>query len=145
MTRLEGLLGYQLRRAQMRAFAAFSDVVGDLALTPMLYGVLATIADRPGAGQRDIAEALGADPSTMVRLVDALEDRGLLRRMTHAVDRRTVVPTLTDEGRELLERATPLVQASEEAFALSLSPQDREQLAQLLRTLNSHTQVKLVP
>jgi DNA-binding MarR family transcriptional regulator len=136
-SRLDALLGYQLRRAQLLAFAAFAEATGETALSPLLFGVLATIADHPGAGQREIADALGADPSTMVRLVDTLEARGLLKRVTHAVDRRTVVPTLTTDGEALLERATPLVRASEETFAAVLSGDERAQLAELLRRLNS--------
>jgi DNA-binding MarR family transcriptional regulator len=134
--RLDDLLGYHLRRGQLRAFAAFAELVAQTGLTPMLYGVLATVAARPGDGQRDIAESLGADPSTMVRLIDQLEGRGLLRRVTHATDRRTSVPTLTEDGRALLARATPLVRASEERFAAVLSGAERTQLLHLLRRLN---------
>jgi DNA-binding MarR family transcriptional regulator len=135
--RLEGLLGYQLRRAQLRAFGAFAEVTAETSLSPMLFGVLATVADRPGEGQREVACALGADPSTIVRLVDQLEARGLLRRVTHAADRRTTVPTLTDAGRELLARATPLVTASDERFAAALDGDERVQLLSLLRRLNA--------
>jgi DNA-binding MarR family transcriptional regulator len=135
--RLDGLLGYQLRRAQLRAFSAFAELAGETGLSPMLFGVLATVADQPGAGQRDIAAALGADPSTMVRLVDQLEGRGLLRRVTHASDRRTSVPTLTDAGRALLAQATPLVRASEECFAAPLDAGERAHLLSLLRRLNA--------
>jgi DNA-binding MarR family transcriptional regulator len=73
----------------------------------------------------------------MVRLVDQLEARGLLRRVTHAADRRTTVPTLTDAGRELLARATPLVTASDERFAAALDGDERVQLLSLLRRLNA--------
>jgi len=133
---LDELLGYHLRRSQLRAFAAFAELLAPTGLTPMLYGVLATVGARPGAGQRDIAAALGADPSTMVRLIDQLEARSLLRRVTHAADRRTSVPTLTPAGRALLEAATPLVRASEAAFAAPLTGAERAQLLQLLRRLN---------
>jgi DNA-binding MarR family transcriptional regulator len=135
------LLGYQLRRAQLRAFAAFADAAGSIGLTPMLYGVLATIAARPGIGQREIAGALGADPSTMVRLVDQLEGRDLLRRVTHPVDRRTVVPTLTETGRAVLARATPLVRASDERLTAGLSAAERTQILALLRRLNAEAPV----
>jgi DNA-binding MarR family transcriptional regulator len=134
--RLDDLLGYHLRRGQLRAFGAFAELLAPSGLTPMLYGVLATVAARPGDGQRDIAAALGADPSTMVRLIDQLEGRGLLRRVTHTTDRRTSVPTLTAEGRALLEHATPLVHASEERFAAALSAAERAQLLRLLRRLD---------
>ncbi|HEV2738241.1 MAG TPA: MarR family transcriptional regulator [Candidatus Elarobacter sp.] len=136
-SRLDGLLGYHLRRAQLRAFAAFGRHLKETGLTPTLFGVLAMIEARPGIGQGEVADALGADRSTMVRLVDQLERRGLVRRDPHPGDRRTVLPALTAEGRALLERATPLVHASEDAFAGALSPHEREQLAGFLRRLSS--------
>jgi DNA-binding MarR family transcriptional regulator len=134
-SRLDGLLGYHLRRAQLRAFGAFARHLKETGLTPTLYGVLATIEARPGIGQGEVADALGADRSTMVRLVDQLERRGLVRRDPHPDDRRTVLPALTAEGRALLERATPLVHASEDAFAATLSPDEREGLLDYLRRI----------
>jgi DNA-binding MarR family transcriptional regulator len=134
-SRLDRLLGYHLRRAQVRAFGAFAQHLAGTGLTPMLYGVLATVEATPGIGQGEIADALGADRSTMVRLVDQLERRDLLRRETDPDDRRTVIPTLTSAGRALLESATPLVHASELGFAGALSEPEREQLVELLRRL----------
>ena len=93
---LGGLVGYHLRRAQLRAFAAFAAAVRDDALTPMLFGVMAVIRDRGDLHQSDIAAALGADRSTMVRLVDQLQKRGLAVRVTSSSDRRVSVPRLTE-------------------------------------------------
>lgn len=132
-SRLDGLLGYHLRRAQLRAFAAFAREVAGL--SPMLFGVLATIEARPGIGQGEIADVLGADRSTMVRLVDQLERRDLVRRESRPDDRRTVVPTLTEGGRAALAAATPQVLASEELFAGDLSPDERRTLADLLQRI----------
>jgi DNA-binding MarR family transcriptional regulator len=126
-------LGYHLRRAQLRAFAAFAREVAGL--SPMLFGVLATIEARPGIGQGEIADVLGADRSTMVRLVDQLERRDLVRRESRPDDRRTVVPTLTEGGRAALAAATPQVLASEELFAGDLSPDERRTLADLLQRI----------
>lgn len=136
-SRLDALLGYHLRRAQLRAFAAFARHLDGTGLTPMLFGVLATIEARPGIGQGEVADALGADRSTMVRLMDRLERRGLVRRVAHAGDRRTVIPTLTAAGTALLEESTPLVKASEDAFAAPLSAEERSALAALLDRLET--------
>ena len=87
-SRLAGLLGYQVRRAQMRAFGSFAQAAGGRGLTPMLYGVLVVLDEQPGASQSEIAEELGADPSTMVRLLDQLEKRGWVKREPSPVDRR---------------------------------------------------------
>lgn len=134
-SRLDALLGYHLRRAQLRAFAAFARHLDGTGLTPMLFGVLATIESRPGIGQGEVADALRADRSTMVRLMDQLESRGLVRRVAHAGDRRTVIPTLTVAGSAMLEQATPLVHASENAFAAALSAAERSTLTALLGRL----------
>ena len=142
-SRLDRLLGYHLRRAQLRAFGAFAQHLTGTGLTPMLYGVLATIEASPGIGQGEIADALSADRSTMVRLVDQLERRKLVRRETHPGDRRTVVPTLTPQGRNLLQWSTPLVHASEHGFAGDLSDAEREALIGLLRRLAAEPAVPL--
>ncbi len=133
---LDGHLGYQLRRAQLRAFAALSNAIGSDGLTPMLFAVLVTIDERGGITQREVADALGADPSTMVRMLDQLEKLSLVQRVASTKDRRVMVPTLTAAGRDLILRATPKVEASEETFAAALSPAQRAQLFDLLHRLN---------
>jgi DNA-binding MarR family transcriptional regulator len=136
---LGGLVGYHLRRAQLRAFAAFAAAVRDDALTPMLFGVMAVIRDRGDLHQSDIAAALGADRSTMVRLVDQLQKRGLAVRVTSSSDRRVSVPRLTERGVELLERAAPAIAASEEEFLGSLTSSERATLIALLRRTYADT------
>jgi DNA-binding MarR family transcriptional regulator len=136
-SRLDEILGYHLRRAQLYAFGSFAQGLASTGLTPMLYGVLATVEAAPGIGQGEIADALGTDRSSMVRLVDQLERRDLVRRAPHPDDRRTVIPTLTPAGRTLLDEATPLVEAREAGFTGALSTTERDQLIELLRKLNS--------
>jgi len=51
---------------------------------------------RPGA----VAEALGVEPSTVVRLIDQLIGSGLVERHEDASDRRAKKLSLTKEGRE---------------------------------------------
>ena len=135
---LDERLGYQLRRAQLRAFAALAHAIGPDGLTPMLFAVLVTIDEGDGITQREVADALGADPSTMVRMLDQLEKLDLVQRVASTTDRRVMVPTLTPAGRERIANATPKVQASEEEFAAALSPAQRAQLFDLLRRLNDH-------
>jgi DNA-binding MarR family transcriptional regulator len=133
--RLSALLGYQVRRAQIRAFASFAQAVGALGLTPMLFGVLVVIDERPGVSQAEIADALGADPSTMVRMLDQLEKRAWVRREPSPVDRRSTLPVLTEAGRSILAEALPLVIESDRRIAAALTSAERETLLDLLRRL----------
>src|SRR5581483_2239535 len=103
----------------------------------MLLGALLIVDEHPGINQSDIAAILGADRSTLVRLVDQLEELGLVVRKPDPADRRSSVPTLTDEGRTAIARALPRVAASEEELAASLSEEERTTLLALLRRINS--------
>jgi len=132
---LSGLLGYQVRRAQVRAFQSFAQAAGGMGLTPMLFGVLVVIDERPGVSQAEIAEALGADPSTMVRMLDQLEKRAWVRREPSPVDRRSTLPVLTEAGRSTLAEALPLVIESDRRIAAALTSAERETLLDLLRRL----------
>jgi DNA-binding MarR family transcriptional regulator len=134
---LDDIVGYHLRRAQLRYFAGFAAVMEGLPLTPMLLGALLIVDEHPGVNQSDIAGILGADRSTLVRLVDQLEAQGLVVRKPDPADRRSCIPTLTDAGRSAIAWALPRVAASEEELAGSLSEEERATLLALLRRINS--------
>lgn len=55
-----------------------------------------------------LAAALGTDTAGMTRLLDRLEDKGLVRRTRHPSDRRSVHVELTDTGATLTPRLAPV-------------------------------------
>lgn len=81
---------------------------------------------------RDLADRLCCDASNVTGIVDRLESRGLVERRTASDDRRVKNLVLTDAGRALRHEHG-------EAFTVDLpllvdlSPEDRRQLAGLLR------------
>jgi DNA-binding MarR family transcriptional regulator len=62
-----------------------------------------------------LARATALSSSATTRLVNRLEDRGLLRRILCAEDRRGIYTELTESGRRLLEAARPTHDATLEA------------------------------
>jgi len=65
------------------------------------------------AGPRTVsglARAIYLAPSTMVGIVDRLEEKGLVARMRDRQDRRKVVVALTEAGRAMLDNAPSPVQ-----------------------------------
>ncbi len=129
---LPGLLGYQLRRAQIAAFQHFAATVGEVGVTPGWFGLLVIVANNEGLSQTRLARALGVDGSTMVAMIDRLEENGWLRRQRSEVDRRSHALFLTDEGTELLDRLTPMVEAQDAALAEGLNADDKRHLLALL-------------
>ena len=126
---LPGLLGYRLRLAQQAVFRDFAASVQGL--SPGRVGLLILIDANPGVTQSRLAEAARRDRSTMVGVLDQLEERGLVERRRGA-DRRTNGLWLTRAGRALLARALRRIAQHERRIAARLRPADRRRLLQLL-------------
>jgi MarR family 2-MHQ and catechol resistance regulon transcriptional repressor len=68
-------------------------------------------------------------------LADSLESRGLVRREPADRDRRIRIATLTDQGREMIEKIFPEHAARLEEAMAGLSPEEQERAATLIRRL----------
>ncbi len=130
--RLPQLLGYWLRLAQLAVFADFARSCGELGVTPGVYGVLELLAHNPGLSQSALAQALRLDRSSLVPVIDRLEDLGWARRTEVPGDRRRYGLGLTVAGRKVLAAATARVLRHERRIASLLTEREAKQLARLL-------------
>jgi DNA-binding MarR family transcriptional regulator len=78
-------------------------------LSVVEYTVLDALSRQDGWHMRmsQLARAAALSSSAATRLVNRLEDRGLLTRIICADDRRGIYTELTEAGRQLLDRARP--------------------------------------
>lgn len=131
---LPDLLGYQLRLAQIAVFRDFAAAAGDLGVSPGRFGMLVLIEANPGVTQSRLAEAVGLDRSTLVAVLDGLEDRALVERR-QGEDRRTNGLWITREGRAVLAQMKRRVTAHEARIAAGFSEAERRGLREALRRL----------
>ena len=129
---LPGLLGFQVRRAQIAMYRDFNATLKPVDLTQKQYAVLALLRANPGASQIAIAGTLGMDRATMMAIVDRLQDRHLLLRERSTTDRRRQELYLTDEGVQAFEAANRLIAKHEGRFIKRFSPQEFRQLMGML-------------
>jgi DNA-binding MarR family transcriptional regulator len=115
MGELAELLGYSLKRAQLKVFEDFLRCVAPLQLTPAQFSVLLLLDKNPGRNQTEIANTLGILRPNFVSMLDALESRDLCARMRSTNDRRSHILVMTDKGRAVLARAKKLVATKHEA------------------------------
>ena len=118
---LPSLLGYVLRRAQSAVFDDFANTFAKAgeALTPGEFGLLVLVDRNAGLSQMALARALGIDRSTLVPILDRLQERGLLMRHRSPTDGRTHALALTPAGEKALARFARLVRAPREAHRLA--------------------------
>jgi DNA-binding MarR family transcriptional regulator len=129
---LPNLLGYQLRLAQVAVFKDFAASAGDFDVSPGRFGMLVLIEANPGVTQTRLAQAVGLDRSTLVAVLDQLEERDLLERRRGA-DRRTNGLWLTRRGKTLVGKMKERIRAHEDRLAARLSESERRALLGLLR------------
>jgi DNA-binding MarR family transcriptional regulator len=79
-----------------------------------------------------IRERMIEEGTTITRLLDKLEEAGLIRRERSFPDRRQVICHATDAGARLLDQLDPLVDASDVAAVATLADADVEALVRLL-------------
>jgi DNA-binding MarR family transcriptional regulator len=105
-------------------------------LTLVQVRVMRRLARQPQSlGQ--LGAELALAPPSMTRLVDRLEERGLIGRQRDVDDRRKVVATLTDEGRRLLS-AIPFLEGTAIRLAVDrMKPADRERIAEAMGEFNA--------
>lgn len=125
---------YMLAKAHQRQLALFERHTAALDISAREYAVLLLLEGGDHLWQSEIAEALGLDRTSVTYLVDGLEKRGWVARARDPADRRAHVVTLTDTGRESLDREVrPAALAATNEL---LAPLDRDEQAQLRHLLS---------
>lgn len=96
---------------------------------------LEALVRRGGMTLNELAAQLYLDKSTASRVVDALERKGYVTRLTHPQDRRAVLLEATQAGRELEDKIRDSILAQERQLLAGFSPEVRQAMTQLLRQL----------
>ena len=129
---LPGLIGYQLRLAQIRVFRDFMRDASPHDVSPGLLGMLMLIEANPGLTQSALAVAVALDRSTMVGVIDRLEARGWVERRVTRNDRRAYQLILTAAGAVAVGELKNLVAAHEKRILSGLSQSETRVLHNLL-------------
>lgn len=128
-------LGYLLKHAQLRLAEHAGPALAPYGLDARELAVLAVLAAGRPLSQLEAARRLGVDRTTMVALVDALEDKGLVERRRSEEDRRRNVVELTERGVRVRAEAEEARETAEHRFLAPLGEQDAARLVKALRVL----------
>ncbi len=127
--------GYLLMKAGHYIGIDFDAALTSLGLSGREFLLLSFVRSASGLSQQELSARLALDPTIVVGLVDALEDRGLVRRAKDPADRRRNVLSATSEGEAIHDAAIAAARRAQEAFLAPLSPTQRTQLAKALRAV----------
>ncbi len=98
----------RLRKTARRVTQIYDRMLEPSGLTIAQFSLLARLLVQKEISIGDLAEALATDPTTLTRNIKPLNERGLLRIVHDAEDRRRRLIVLTKEGSALIPVAYPL-------------------------------------
>lgn len=132
---IHSMPGHLIRRLNQISVAQFMEHIATagLSLTPVQYAALCAIRDNPGIDQASVAGLIAYDRATLGKVIDRLDARGLVLRKVSSADRRARELFLSEDGEALLAIAHPLVEAAQPDILSGLTPEEQEQLVQLLQ------------
>jgi DNA-binding MarR family transcriptional regulator len=92
--------------------------VAQLGVTRAQWRVIAILGHNPGMKQVELADRLDVEPISTCRIIDRLEEAGLVERQRDPADRRAWRLALTEKAQPIRERLSELAEEmSLEAFA----------------------------
>jgi DNA-binding MarR family transcriptional regulator len=103
------------------------------------YNVLLALDRSAIRTQAALAEAIGADKTRIIAILDELQQNGLIERVPDPEDRRARILAITKEGRRVKEAVQAAIQRGEEHWLGTLSATDRAVFLRVLEQLSNRS------
>lgn len=140
--KLAQMIGVEVRIAQILADRLLSRSQRyDLA--PGQYMVLVLIASNPGINQSALARSMFLDRSTLVPMLNKLQQRGLIVRQSDVQDKRAHAVSMTPEGERKLAQVDALIQEIEASITRRMGKKNRDEFLKLTKLFQSALHAEL--
>lgn len=129
---MEENLGTLLAQVSRLLRRSFDERARGIGVTRPQWQVLSLLKLHAGSNQGALAEMLEVEPITLGRMIDRLQEAGLVERRADPADRRAWRIHLSEKGEGLIERLLPFGQQTLDAALDGVDAADR---AQFMATL----------
>ena len=116
------------------AVAARSLAAAEDEVTLPQYRVLVLLSNRGAQRALDLADQLGVTQSTVTRMCDRLERKGLINRERPRDNRRVVITAISARGQQLVDAVTRRRRTEIRTILRRMTTDDREALVSVLRS-----------
>lgn len=112
-----------------------------IGVTRPQWKLLTTLARNEGANQGRLADLIDVEPISLCRMIDRLEESGLVERRRDPADRRAWRIYLTDQAHPILSELRTLADELLDQALDGLSAQDRERLDESLQRIRRNLEM----
>ena len=132
-----GMLIGQVHRLSTKRFVQNSHTYGlEISLDQWL--VLGPVWKNDGISQKDISEYCGKDKTSVTKIIDTLEKKNLVVRVTDQLDHRVKRVVLSQKGRELFLSALPVMAQTRDELRSGISDKEIEALKSILNKIHKN-------
>jgi DNA-binding MarR family transcriptional regulator len=131
-------IGFLLADNSRLARWAFDQQVREIGVTGPQARLLLMLSRRPGENQGFYAEQLEVEPITLCRMVDRLEESGMVERRRDPADRRAWQLHLTAKSRKIVAKLQLRVDSLVDDMLCGLTPDERSEFARLLKAVGEN-------
>jgi DNA-binding MarR family transcriptional regulator len=125
-------IGFLLARARNLLASEVDAALKDLDISSQQMGIIVLLSKGTASTPFELSKLLGIDTGLMTRMLDKLEEKGLLERSRDDKDRRVVNLTLTRAGIRVADGIPDIVPPVLNARLRSFSRAEFEELKRLL-------------
>ncbi len=137
---IEESVGYLLKHAQLALHRTVDGKMAGLDLTAMQWAPLMLIAHGKANTAAELSRCSGVETSTITRMLDRLETKGLLIRKRSETDRRIIYLELSDAGKVLVSKVPNLLAHSLNLHLRGFDIQELDALKSMLRRIIQNTE-----
>ena len=127
-------IGPLISRVRVALLEALDGALSPLNVTAAQYVVLSSLASGAESASQ-ICRGISYDAGAMTRMIDRLEQRGLLQRVSVADDRRTTKLELTEEGKALYPKMRASAMAVVNGLLRGFTKTEARQLESFLKRM----------
>lgn len=132
---VRGTLGYLLRKSTRLVVAQMHARFTDVDLSFPQWLTLMLVGDHEAVTAAQLSRILGHNSGAVTRLIDQLEERGLMKRARSTADRRVVELALTEAGSDAAQALAPRVISLWAEWLEDFTPDEIDTLKMLLARL----------
>ena len=131
---------HQLKETTKQLNRYFQEILrqNGVSITSDQWELVKCIGEQEGINQREIAGITFKGPASVTRIIDILEKSGAVKRESIAEDRRSYALYLTDTGKSLIRKITPLEKEIRSKGVKGIKKHDQDKLTEILSKIHKN-------
>ncbi|HEY9190193.1 MAG TPA: MarR family winged helix-turn-helix transcriptional regulator [Sulfurovum sp.] len=130
---MDNSLGFLLNKTALLSKANFNGRLKAYGISPEQWSLLFRVVEKSGLTQKELSDSTYKDQANITRSIDRLIQKGLMKRVPNAQDRRSFNLFPTEEAAVLVDKVIPLSKAHNEHLTEGLTIKEAEMLKALLK------------